>query len=210
MAFSEQLLEHPFSMILSGPSQSGKTVFCKKLLEHLEQLSTIAPKEIYWYYGEYQPVYQEIAQQNEKIRFICGEPNLAQLQENCHNPRLIIMDDLMSSIKKESAIQIFTQGVHHWNMSVVFIMQNLFFSGQRTARINTKYLVLFKNPADRSQVSTLARQMYPGNAKKMVEAYTDATKQKYTYLFVDLSQGCPEELRLRTNIFPGEIMIVYT
>ena len=126
------------------------------------------------------------------------------------SPHLMVIDDLMGECgKSKEMTNLFTRGVHHWGISVVFIVQNIFFSGLRTARINTHYLVLFKNPSDKLQVSTLARQLYPRNSNKFLDAFQDATSIPYSYLLVDLSQNCPDELRLRTNIFPGEITYVY-
>ena len=48
MAFQEQLFEHPFSMIIAGPSKAGKTVFTAKLLKHIDTLATVSPTEILW------------------------------------------------------------------------------------------------------------------------------------------------------------------
>ena len=42
-------------------------------------------------------------------------------------------------------------------------------------------MVLFKG-----QFSSLARQMYPNRSAFAVEAYKDATREPYSYLFVDL------------------------
>lgn len=59
------------------------------------------------------------------------------------------------------------------------------------------------------QITCLAKQMYPGRVKYFQEAYTDATKEKYGYLFIDLKPDTPENFRLRTNIFPGETQFTY-
>ena len=88
-------------------------------------------------------------------------------------------------------------------------MQNLYFNGLRTARINANYLVLFKNPSDKLQVANLGRQLFPGQSKFFVAAFESATLEPFTYLLLDLTQTCPENLRLRSNIFPGEIQVVY-
>jgi len=42
-----------------------------------------------------------------------------------------------------------------------------------------------------------------------VEAYKDATREPYSYLFVDLRPEQDEDLRLRTNVFPDETGYVY-
>ncbi len=63
--------------------------------------------------------------------------------------------------------------------------------------LNTHYIVLFKNPRDAGQVSTLARQMYPGKRKFVVEAYEDATKEP----MIDLKPETDDSFRIRTRIF---------
>jgi len=70
--------------------------------------------------------------------------------------------------------------------------------------LNSHYMVLFKNPRDVSQFANFARQMYPITSQFAVEAYRDATQEPYSYLLVDLRPEQDEELRLRTNIFPGK------
>jgi hypothetical protein len=70
--------------------------------------------------------------------------------------------------------------------------------------LNMPYLVLFKNPRDAGQVATLARQMYPGKSKFVLEAFDDATKKPYGYLFVDLKPDTDDAHRIRTNIFPDD------
>ena len=209
MYFAEQLFQHPFSCIVAGPSKAGKTVFVSKFIKHIDKISSVPPVEIIWAFSEYQPHYRELSC-IPRVRLCQGIPRMQDLKHNITVPKLLVFDDLMNDFKTdETLIKLFTKGVHHWNISCIHIVQNLFFTGLRTARINAHYLVLFKNPSDKSQVSTLARQLYPQKGRKFLEAFEDATASPYTYLLIDLSQNCPEELRLRTNIFPGEIQIVY-
>ena len=211
MAFAEQLLQHPFSMLVAGPSKAGKTVFTSKLLKHIDSMSTIPPVEILWCYAEYQPNYHSLVLENPRVQLIQGLPDLKDLRKKSNIPRLLVLDDLMQESAKDNTMStLFTRGIHHWNVSVVFIVQNVFLGGLRTARINAHYMVLFKNPSDKLQVSTLARQLYPKNAGFFLDAFQDATSEPYTYLFVDLSQNCPDPLRLRSNVFPGELTLVYT
>lgn len=96
----------------------------------------------------------------------------------------------------------FTQYVHHRNLSVIYIVQNLFCQGKssRTISLNTNYLVLFKNPRDANQVRVLARQMYPGNTGYFMNAYQYATSKPYGYLMIDYKAKTPEHYRLRTDL----------
>lgn len=183
-------------MMVCGPSQAGKTVFVKKLIENVDSVLNVVPEEIIWCYSEYQPAYASLVY-IPNLRFIEGMPNFNELKNN--RKKLIILDDLL-----ESSLQLtplFTKGCHHWNMSCVHIVQNIFYKSLRTSRINTHYLVLFKNPADKSQIHTLARQLYPKNSQILLDAFADATSVPYTFLLIDLTQTTPENLRLRSDIF---------
>ena len=80
----------------------------------------------------------------------------------------------------------------------------------RLISINTQYHLLMKTFRDTSSIATLARQMFgPHQYKYMLDAYLDATKQNFGYLLVDLKPNSPDEIRLRTHIFPGENTICY-
>ena len=67
--------------------------------------------------------------------------------------------------------------------------------------LNTQYLVLFKSPRDKQQMSILARQMYPNRSHYFIEQYEKATQRPHGYLFVDLKQSTSEEDRLKSDIF---------
>ena len=99
--------------------------------------------------------------------------------------------------------KIFTKFSHHRNISIIYLSQNLFYKSKqnRTMSLNAHYLVIFKSPRDQNQLATLARQMYPGNSKFLIEAFKDATQQPYGYLLINLKSDTEERLRIRTNIF---------
>ena len=68
---------------------------------------------------------------------------------------------------------------------------------------------MFTNKRDESQMHTLAKQLFPGNKKAFIEAFEDATKNRFGYLVVDCDPSSPNEFKLRTNIFPGQKMVSY-
>ena len=102
---------------------------------------------------------------------------------------ICIIDDLMQSASG--------------NLSVVFVSQNLFYTGKkcRTISLNSTYIVVFKNPRVQSQIHNLACQMFPSKSKFLQVAYEDATKDPYQYLFLDFHPNSPEFARVRGNIF---------
>lgn len=98
---------------------------------------------------------------------------------------------------------------HRKDILVLFLTQNIFVKNTRTMSLNSHYIVLFKNPRDATQIAHLARQMYPGKSKFMIEAFRDATSKPYTYLMIDLRPETEDMLRLRSSIFPDEDNFVY-
>ena len=103
-------------------------------------------------------------------------------------------------------VNLFTKGSHHRNLSVIYIVQNLFHQGKgnRNISLNSHYLVLFKNPRDKLQILTLAKQMYPRQTDWFLKQYEEAVQRPFGYLFVDLKTTTQDNCRLRTNVLPSE------
>ncbi len=199
-------LKHPFTAIVAGPTGCGKSTFVKRLIDHKEEMIVPVPECIVWHYGEYQHMYSQCG---SGIEFKEGLPHMDTFDGE--KPVMLVIDDLMSETD-DSVTQLFTKGSHHRNISVLYLVQNVFDKNKhsRTISLNAHYVVFFKNPRDASQILHLAKQMYPGHVKYMQEAYKDATSQPFGYLFVDLKQDTDEDYRLRTNIIPnGERQYVY-
>ena len=89
--------------------------------------------------------------------------------------------------------------------------RNIFYKNKqtRTLSLNSHYIVLFKKAHDATQVTNLARQMYPGKSAFIIEAFKNATSAPYWYLLVDLKQETEDKLKLRTGIFAGDVQYVY-
>lgn len=199
-------LQHPFTMILAGPTHSGKTYFLKNLIHFKKEMFFPVPDKIVYFYGIYQPLYDEM----EGVTFVEGFPS--NFRDFLGINTLFLLDDLMVECANDKQLtNLFTKGSHHLNLSIVFITQNFFHKGKemRDVTLNAHYLVLFKNRRDLSQVTHLGRQLYPRHINFFQEVYEDATKQPYSYLLVDLKSECPEQLRLRTQILPNETQYVY-
>jgi hypothetical protein len=72
--------------------------------------------------------------------------------------KLIILDDLLNEVYSKDVCDVFTEGNHHRNSSVIFITQNLFHQERfcRDILLNAKYLVVFKNVRDKNQFAYLS------------------------------------------------------
>ena len=175
-------MKHPFMCLVAEPTGCGKTVWISRLLKHADVLIDPPPQNIVWFYGEYQPLYDEIS----NVRFVEDLPKRIDDYIDGEKNNLIVIDDLMHKTDKHIT-QLFTKGSHHKNLSIILVLQNLFHQNKelRTISLNTHYVVLFKNPRDASVVDHFARQVVPGRTKFLHEAYADATSKPYGYLFFD-------------------------
>uniref|UniRef100_A0A158P4C4 AAA+ ATPase domain-containing protein n=1 Tax=Tetranychus urticae TaxID=32264 RepID=A0A158P4C4_TETUR len=190
-------LRHPFTMLIAGPTGSGKTEFVRKLIIKRETICDPAPERIIYYYSEYQEIFDSML----NVEFVKGLPDEIKLDKR---PTWIIFDDLMYEASNSKLIaELFTKGSHHRNLSIILICQNFFMRGaeSRNISLNSQYIVLFKNPRDQSIATSLARQMFPTKIVKFQKVYEHATSQAFSYLFIDLKPETPNEVRLLTNVF---------
>jgi hypothetical protein len=198
--------KHPTTVVLAGPTQCGKTHFLIRAIR--EQRFEPEPQRIVWVYGELQPAYKDLARDIPHIEFVKGFTN--ELYE-AFDPRvrnLLILDDQMENKAAHKrgdngVTKFFTQGSHHRNLTVVYIVQNLFNqdTSMRTISLNTHYMVLFKNPRDATQIRTLGQQMFPECPRMLVDAYRDATSKPYGYLLLNLRPDAYDGLRILTDVF---------
>jgi CheY-like chemotaxis protein len=198
---------HPFTMLVTGPTQSGKTVFVLKIISQVDRLIDPAPKRILYCYTEYQPKsFDAFAARG--VNFFKGIPSLEMFDGS--TPTLLVLDDMMEQLD-ENISMLFTRVSHHRDLSVIFLSQNMFPKNPhaRTISLNAHYMVLFKSPRDVNQFAVLARQMFSSNYKFAVEAFEDATSEAHGYLLVDMKPQTEDRLRLRTKIFPDEQTYVY-
>lgn len=192
--------KHSATYLLSGPTGSGKTTFIKKFLSERNNLIDTPIDEVIYCLPEEQTV-------DESIPFTKlhrGIPEISMFSDL--RPRIVILDDLLSSVDG-NVVELFIRGSHHFNLSVMFVVQNLFSKnkGCRDISLNSHYIFLMKNPREKQQINTLARQISPENSRFIADAYRDATEKPYGYLLLDLHQTTPEQYRIRTNIFSSDL-----
>ena len=193
-------LKHPFTMLVAGPTGSGKTHFVRNMINKAQTICDPPPHKITYFYGEYQKMFNSMPD----VKFIEG------LQEDQMNsiggtePEWVVLDDLMLEASNQTLISnLFTRGSHHRNISIILIAQNFFMRGKesRNISLNAQYVVCFKNPRDKSIATNIGRQMFPRRTKKFQRIYEDATQDPFTYLLIDLKPDTQENVRVLANVF---------
>ena len=198
-------LIHPFSMMVAGGRKAGKTEFTKSLLRSREIVTNPFPERIVWCYAKHQEeLYEELMIINSNIEYVHGIPENIETMFTKDETNLIVLDDMMDEASKSDKVsQLFTRGRHD-NLSVIFLTQNLFQKNQRSISLNSDYMVIFKNPRDKSQIQNLAKQFMSNNSKFLTWAYQDATEKPHSYLLLDLTPDIDDRYRVRAKILPGE------
>lgn len=196
------MIQLPFTMMISGPSGCGKTTFVINLLNSLETFY-----KILWCNAEINAIPKSIYNDNN-IEVV---KNIPDNFDNVPANTLIILDDLMLEAYNKNVCELFTKGSHHRNLSIILTTQNVFHQGKyaRDISLNCKYLVFFKNPRDQSQISPLARQIYPENSVELIRVYKEATQKPFNYLLFDLTQTGSELTRFRSDIFSKDFSVCY-
>lgn len=197
-------LKEGSSMMVSGPTMCGKSTFVHALLKD-KSIFSRPPERVYWFYG------QATDDLNDKDYILKeGLPDsFADIPPNS----VIVLDDLMQEGKDHPGLtNLFTKLVHHKSLFVINITQNIFLRSaeNRTRRLNSQYLVLFKNPSDATQIAVIGRQMYPSNPRFLPLVFSKATKRPHGYVFIDLRQETDDDLRIRSRVLQKEFpMSVY-
>jgi len=204
-------LKNPSTFILAGPSQSGKTTFTVNLLRNIATLfeKPTCASNVVFFYKQWQTAYENLKTDGIVHRWVNKIPSdelMRQYTMTAHETgSVIIIDDFAQQLNKDT-IEMFTVSAHHTNSVVILLTQNIFSKNVvfREISLNCSYVAMFKNPRDSSQINHYAKQFAPGRGQYVIEAFHEATKKPYSYLFFDNHQLTPEILRVRARILPSE------
>ena len=129
--------KHPFTCIVAGPTGCGKTTFVTRLLRNSSTMIDPSPERVTWYYGEWQSAYENLDIPNLHLEE--GLPTSFDASKR----NIVVLDDLMAETD-DRVTNLFTKKSHHCNISVIYLMQNLFLKNKesRTISLNSQYIVV--------------------------------------------------------------------
>jgi len=190
-------------------TSSGKTVLVRRLLSNWKNLIDINKSNlnVLWCYGQQQELYKK-AIANVNINYISGKPTETSL--GLYKPDIIVCNDLMEELKNDENISnFFTRGSHHKNISVIYIVQNLFNQGKymRNISLNCHYIIIMKGIRSAQQIAILGSQIFPGKSKQLKKIYNKATERPFSYLLFDLHPRSNDKFRIRSRITKEEVPV---
>jgi hypothetical protein len=197
-----------------GPSGSGKTYFTCNMLCR-PYLFEVPIQEIYWHSGVPEGEIGhtlDLLRKLKRVHHTMGLPEGWTMRPQKYDA--IVIDDLFEEANQDAITfnSLFTKIARHRQIYVFFLTQNMFHQGgqHRTRNLNVHYLVLFKNPRDRTVIDYVARQAFPHMRSDFLQIFRDATDNKpHGYLFIDFTQGCNDSERIKTDIFSKKGPHVY-
>ena len=195
-------LKENFKLFISGPSRCGKTFFVADLLQNIQTFAAQPPSRVIYIYKVWQTKFDEM--KSVVHIFMEDEKNIIdKIKEYATGvPILIVFDDMINSSSLSDLASLFTVDARHMNMSLVFLTQRMFVNDEHFRQIsqNCDYFIIFKNPRNSSEIRTLAQQITPGSLH-LINMYIEATKEPFSYLFINLTQECPPEVKYLSQFF---------
>ena len=116
---------------------------------------------------------------------------------------LFIFDDMISSTNIEFISKLFMVQGRHKNISLIFITQQGFRNNEAFKSIsnNASHMVIMKNNRNISDVQNLAKQITPGPRPLLGQIWKAATKDIFSYLFINFMNEAKNETKYLSHLF---------
>ena len=208
--------DHPYRIIITGGSGSGKTNALLNLINNQPNIN-----KIYLYAKDlYESKYQFLINKRESTglrhfndpkAFIEYSNDMQDVYKNInyYNPNkenkiLIVFDDMIADMinnKKLNSIvtELFIRG-RKLNISLVFITQS-YFKVPKDVRLNTTHFFIMKIPNKRELQQIAINHSSDINTKDFANIYRKYTDEPYSFLVNDTTLASNNPLRFRKNLF---------
>jgi ABC-type dipeptide/oligopeptide/nickel transport system ATPase component len=184
--YDKHHIKLPFRMVIAGSSGSGKTSTLLNLIHNMPD--TFERIHICTKNAD-EPLYNYLKDKLKDSDFKITEgiytlPDLDQMDKTQNN--LIVLDDLCNeSAKSQKPICDYVIRCRKKNCSLIYISQS-FYQVPKLIRDNINYLIL-KQVSSLRNLTCIMREASLGIDKKQLKnIYEDATKDKMSFLLIDL------------------------
>lgn len=197
-------------MLVIGGSNKGKSTLVRAIARDRNTIFNVNSRLVLWCYNAIESVSPEL-QKAADVVLHHGLPTMEEVRKYKHLKPLVVVDDLMVQMKSSPEMEkLVTIATHHYDCQLIILLHTVFYGATiRNLRLQASYIILFKNNSDKQSVVCMGNQLMPKNSKTFLEIYDEATKEPYSYLFIDLYKECPDELMFRSNVLPRGVTYVF-
>ena len=215
--------DYPASILLLGPSRSGKSTFIAKSILEWPTICPSKPnlKKVIIYYDQWQPLYRKLRDEAPcEIIFIQDTPtddNLVLENLEDAEAQLIVCDDLQDRLSKRNIMKkLFTVISHHGNTAVMFACQDLLDGNDilRSIRKNASYVVLMASVYETGNTLEVLQRAYFSRHKNFLQSVCDHVTKRHGADYLIIVNTTPRLIsgmfRLVCGIFQGEELCLYS
>lgn len=201
----------PFTCMIAGPTQSGKTCLTSRILKNSSWLYSKPPNDIFYFYNSVIPTDDPFLLNN--AHFVEGLPDIKWL-EKTHDEYgdniTVVIDDQALHITEDTA-ELFTVGCSRFKTNIIFITQNLYFGSKKGGRDLTKnimYLFLMRNPREENSLRYFCSQQVEPT-KELMKMFKDICHRPYSYMFINFHQTADPKYKYMYNLFGEDKKILF-
>lgn len=201
------MIRQPASVIVAGPSGSGKSELVENLLKE-NTLFDPPPKKVVYCYDRWQPRFNRMKRQSH-VRFFQGLPPEGALVKwfTPDDRGILVLDDLMEeSGNDKRVLDLFTKDSHHRGITALYLTQDLFTPGKfaKTINRNAHYVICFKSPRDKTGIRHLLLQAYPDKWRRVLALFLKLTSRPFGYMMLDLHPASDDRFRIWSHLTTAE------
>ena len=192
---------NPFTCIIAGPLQSGKTWLTSRILENANWLYSHKPNQFFYFYNKRKPDKPFL---KKNCVMLEGVPDMAWLEKmhSKYGDNVTVVIDDQAMHMGDSQTELFTVGCSRFKANIIFITQNLFNprKGSTTLTKNSIYSFLMKNPKEKGTYQNFFRTQ-PENTADLMAYAKEACASPFSYMFIDSHQKTDPDMRHMYNLF---------
>ena len=181
-------------------------MFTTRLLIENPDLFTTPPCCIHYCYGSWQHGFE--TSKKGGVHFHEGILDSKLLPRWFPEGGILVLYDLMDEGSNDkNVLDLFTKHLHHQNITVIYLCQDLFPAGKfaKTISRNAHYIAAFKNPRDQLGLRNLLQQSFPTQFREAMEAFRKVTNERpFPYMLLDLHPASRDDQRILSHVLKDE------
>lgn len=206
-----KVFSHPSQILIAGATKSGKTTLLMNVLKLAGMMFEPVPEEVYWFYTMPSSV-AHVPKALPSVRLRNGVPTEDMITSITKEgrPKLIVLDDMQDVLedKKQTKMlmDVLTKVSHHGNLTIVFIVQNLYQPNMKKVRSQCDEIIVMGNgSAAMHNAEQLGRSLLAEKGASYLKECLSKARRLSNHSHLLVSSGAHTgPFNVRCGILPGD------